>query len=217
MKITWSLLLVLSFPLVLSPISAYAADAGYVAMKAGVFLPNGKSESVDRKDNGFGDLDSGYNVELAVGFKPESYAAVELGTGVYSASGKRSGVGSSADLTAYGVPVTVTAKGLLDLEKWELFAGAGVGYYFGFVDQRTDTAAGNSVMSRDESSHGGALGYHVVAGADYRISRQMAAGVDFKWFSARPELEFTDAAGTKVKSKWEIGGSVLNVGVKYMF
>lgn len=214
MKKSWFLLCMLSISVMWSPVSAYAADTAYVAVKAGVFFPNGKNENADKTENGFSNFDSGYNVELAVGFKPESYVAVELGTGMYSTEGKVNDLIRNSSYTAYGVPVTVTAKGILDLEKWELFAGGGIGYYFGFIDNKTNFVAGPVV---DESSHGGAIGYHAVAGADYIIDKKVSVGAEFKWFSARPELELTNSGNVKAKSKWEIGGSVLNLGVKYIF
>jgi outer membrane protein W len=192
--------------------TSYGADNGYVAIKGGVFFPNGEGSSGN--ENGFKDLGTGYNAELAVGYRPEPYVAFELGSGIYGTNGTVSEPTTSNKITATCVPVTLTVKGILTFERLELFAGAGGGYYFGTVEQKTT----GGVVSIDQSSHGGALGYLVTAGGDFKLSKRLGLGAEFKWFSAQPELEFTDiSSGSTVKQKWQIGGSLLNLGLKYSF
>ncbi len=183
------------------------AEDTYLSLKGGVFLPNGKS------GNGLNNFDAGYSLDIGLGFKPEQYVAVELGTGVYAAEGKVTTTTSSDSMKLYAVPVTATVKGLLSLEKTELYAGAGAGYYFGAMERKQS----NSVATIDETSHGGAFGYHVVAGGDYRLSGKFSLGAEFKWFSTRPELEFSTFSGTKSKEKWELGGSTIGLAAKYSF
>jgi len=195
----------------LSVASAAAADTGYFSVKGGSFLPNGSGGA-----NSLKSFNTGYNAELAVGFRPESYAALELGTGYFSASGTVANADSSSRKTVYGIPITATAKAILDTTKFDLFAGAGFGYYFAFIDNHVDFFSGG-LPSVQESSHGGALGYHLVAGADYKLSERFRLGADFKWFVAKPELELTDSQNVKSRAKWDIGGEVLNVGLKYLF
>jgi outer membrane protein W len=195
----------------LSVSGAAAADTGYFSVKGGVFLPNGNSGATSLKS-----FDNGYNAELAVGFRPESYAALELGTGLYSATSTVSTADSRLRKTVYGIPITATAKAILDLKRSEFFAGAGVGYYFAFIDNHVDFLTGG-LPSVQESSHGGALGYHVVLGGDYKVTNRFRVGADFKWFAAKPELELTDAQNVKSRAKWDVGGEVLNVGIKYLF
>ncbi len=182
------------------------AEDTYLSLKGGVFLPNGKS------GNGLNSFDAGYSVDLGLGVKLEQYVAIELGTGVYTAKGSTVTDTISDRKELYAVPVTVTIKGLLSLERTELYAGAGGGYYFGAMDRKQTTAAGTV----DETSHGGALGYHVVAGADYRLNKSVSLGAEFKWFATKPELEFTEN-GSKTKNKWELGGSTFGLAAKYWF
>jgi len=196
----------------LSVSAAAAADTGYFSVKGGLFLPNGGSSSESSLKN----FDTGYNTELAIGYRPESYAAIELGTGLYSSSGTVTDADSTSRKRVYGIPITATAKGILDLEKFELSAGAGVGYYFAVVDNKVDFFNGG-LPSVDESSHGGALGYHLVLGGDYKVSERFRLGADFKWFVAKPELELTNAQNVKTRTKWDVGGSVMNLGLKYLY
>lgn len=193
----------------LAATSAVAQDTGYFSVKAGSFLPNSKS------GNSLKDFNTGYNAEVAVGYRPESYAAFELGTGLYSASGTVTTADSTSDKTLYTIPVTATAKAILDLEKFELFGGAGIGYYFAFIDNDMTFAAGPAPVK--ESSHGSALGYHLTAGGDYKIAERFRLGADFKYFVAKPELELTDSQNVKSRSKWDIGGTVINLDLKYTF
>jgi len=111
--------------------------------------------------------------------------------------------------------VTATAKAILDLEKLDLFAGAGLGYYFAFINNDISFVNGRSPVS--ESSHGSALGYHLVVGGDYKVSDHLRVGADFKYFVAKPEFTLTNAQGTKDTAKWDVGGSTINLGLKYYF
>ena len=204
-------LLLSCFLIPLSVSSAAAFDTGYFSVKGGSFLPNGGGGA-----NSLSSFNSGYNTELAVGYRPESYAALELGTGFFSASGSVANADSRSAKTVYGIPITATAKAILDLEKFELFAGAGAGYYFAFIDNKVDFYNGG-LPSVQESSHGSALGYHLVLGSDYKLSDRVRLGADFKWFVAKPELELTDSQDVKSRQKWDVGGTVLNLGFKYLF
>lgn len=184
-------------------VSAQAEDT-YLSVKVGGFLPNGKGDASSQ--GGLKDFDTGYNTELAIGFKPAPYAAIEVASGFYSAEKQDTVNGTSTKATIYGVPVTVTAKAILSASKADFFAGAGAGYYFGVLDQ--------SSPARDSSTHGNALGYHIVGGFDYNVSQRYSLGADIKWFSTKPEF---DANNSGLKTEWELGGTTLNLGMKYKF
>jgi opacity protein-like surface antigen len=201
---------------VLAAGSASAADQTYVAARGGIFLPNGR-DGGDYK--GFKYFDTGYSFDIAAGYRPVSYAAVEVGTGLYTASGKITQPGFSIDRTAYGVPITLTAKGIIEFDKLILSGGGGIGLYQGFIDNKI-SFPGTPV---DESNHGTAVGYQAVFDADFKLNEKWAVGANFKWFSARPEIELTTVSqdGSSLvrnsKDKWEIGGTTVNIGVKYSF
>lgn len=196
----------------LSVASASALDTGYFSVKGGLFLPNGGGSG----ENNLKSFDTGYNTELALGYRPEPYAAIEIGTGIYSSSGTVTDADSRLNKRIYGIPITATAKAILDLEKFELSAGAGVGYYFAIMDNKVDFFNGG-LPSIEESSHGSALGYHLVLGGDYKVSDKFRVGADFKYFVAKPELELTNAQNVKSTTKWDIGGTVMNLGFKYLY
>jgi len=187
---------------------ALASDA-YFAVKAGGFLPNGKGDV--NNQGGLKDFDTGFNGELAIGFKPAPYAAIEAGTGFYQAQRSIATAGFSEKSTIYGVPMTVTAKALLAMEKTQFFAGAGAGYYFGLL-KRDQTVSATTTSS---STHGNALGYHVVGGFDYFLNDKWGIGAEIKWFACKPKFDDTTKPGTK--AEWELGGTTMNLGLKYQF
>lgn len=200
----------------LSAGSAMAEEQTYLSVRGGVFMPN--SEKGDDYQ-GLSYFDTGYNIELAVGYRPVSYAAIEVGTGFFSASGEITKQDYSIDRTLYGVPITLTVKGIQEFDRLTLSAGAGVGLYQGFMDN--EISFQNTPV--DESNHGTAVGYQAVFDADFKINDNWSAGANFKWFSARPEIEMTTVSedGTRIisdtKEKWEIGGTTVNLGLKYQF
>lgn len=202
---------------VLSAGSAMAADQTYLAVRGGVFMPN--SEEGDDYQ-GLSYFDSGYNFELAAGYRPVPYAAIEVGTGIYSAEGTINRQNFTIDRTLYGVPITLTVKGIQEFDRLILSAGAGLGLYQGFMDNTVTFT--NQSPGVDESNHGSAVGYQVVFDADFKLNDQWAVGANFRWCSAKPEIELVTVSpdGTQTlptKEKWEIGGTTANIGVKYSF
>ena len=200
----------------LSAGSAMAEEQTYLSVRGGVFMPN--SEKGDDYQ-GLSYFDTGYNIDVAIGYRPVSYAAIEVGTGFYSAEGTINRQDYTIDRTLSGVPITLTVKGIQEFDRLTLSAGAGVGLYQGFMDNKISYSDGSPGV--DESNHGTAVGYQAVFDADFKVNDHWAVGVNFKWFSARPEIELdtVDQYGetTTTKEKWEIGGTTVNLGVKYNF
>lgn len=199
--------------------AAEAAGGAYLALKGGAFLPNSKGGSLFSNETGFTSFATGFNGEVAAGIRPESYAALELGTGYYASSLKVADT-DSASVTkyrAFGVPITLTAKAILPLGKLECFAGAGLGYWFGQIHYRNERPASGSAAATTVTKdvNAGAVGYQAVTGADYRVRDWLDLGLEAKWFSAKPVFDFTEITGKKLK--WEFGGTMINFVAKYRF
>ena len=199
--------------------SAVAAEQTYLSARGGIFLPNG-DDGGDYK--GFKYFDTGYSVDVAVGYRPVSYAAFEFGTGFYSTSGEVNRSDFNIDRTFYGVPITLTVKGIIETDRLLLSAGAGAGLYQGYMDNKIDFNSGSYVDSVDESNHGTAVGYQIMADADLKLSDRWTIGANFRWFTARPEIEMQNISPERdriitTKDDWEIGGTTVNIGMKYFF
>lgn len=202
---------------ILTATQARADWETYVAVKGGGFFPNGRGGSTTSSENGFSNFSQGFNGEVAVGIRPESYAALELGGGYYSTDADIAETsGYTNRFTASAVPVTLTAKGILPYGRLEAFAGAGIGYWSARLRyQQFNTGTGKP--SEERNVNAGALGYLVVAGADYRLTDRIDLGTEAKWSSARPEFDFTETQTFGKKVKWEFGGTAVNLVVKYRF
>jgi outer membrane protein W len=190
------------------------ADAGeraYLSLKGGGFLPNG---------NELSDFDAGYNVEFAAGFRPAPYAAIELGSGYYYAERTKIDNTITRKASVSGVPATVTVKGVASYNAIDIFAGAGAGYYFGLVNlDKYDSA---TQASEKRNSHSNALGYHVVGGFDYHLGKRWSLGAEIKWFATRQRFNLNPVTLDQVspagaKTTWEMGGTTMNLGVKFLY
>jgi opacity protein-like surface antigen len=168
------------------PATAAPPKPWYASLKAGVFLPNNDSDGLD-------EFDPGVTIEGAFGFRPHRNFAAELGVAWYRAQS------DDLDIDLDVVPVTLTAKGILPLlgDRLELFGGAGVGYYFASWDP-----------DEGDEEDEGSFGYHLVAGADYKLTSSVAIGIEGKYFWAEPDVDSQDV---------QIGGGIITAGVKYLF
>jgi opacity protein-like surface antigen len=170
-------LLVLTAVLLLSVAPAMAGN--YVKGTVGYFSPTD------------GDLDGSFGLNVAGGMdlkdQLDAPVSVELGIG-YTAP-EATGVDVSI------VPITLT--GLyelpLDVPDFAFNVGAGLGLYM--WDAEVD---GTSVADGND------FGFHIQAGADYKLNDQLALVGELKW----AKVDFDDADG---------GGTSVNVGAKYNF
>ncbi len=196
------LLAVVMFVIVFATVPVFAEmptflKNSYVALRAGAFSPNSD-------DNGLKDFDTGYNVEVAYGYKIMPNFAVEGGIGKYSSGYEQDQISGKATATASAIPITATAKGVLPLAdgKFELYGGAGLGLYLSTLETEL---AGSS-----ESYDTNAFGFHIVGGADYNLSKSIAIGGEAKWISVEPDFGSSGGSG-------KMGGLVVNAGLKYKF
>jgi len=135
--------------------------ANYFAVKAGMFSP--QSSDLD-------DFDVGFNGEIAYGRYFNQNFATELGIGYFKTEGEdRHG---KADVKVY--PFTASAKAILPLNDFELYALGGIGLYLTCND--IDWAS-------DSSSEDKYLGYgiHLGAGVNYNIVNNVFVGVEGKY------------------------------------
>jgi len=176
---------VITMAIMLGATSVYAAGPNnYVGVKLGAFFPNSDSDGLEN-------FKTGFNGEIDYGYKFIPNFALEAGVGWYSAVDK-----DNSDIKVTVVPVTLTAIGILPIDQIDLIGGVGLGYYSAKAE-----APG---FSEDK----GAVGYHLLIGADYNLTNEVALGLEGKWFQSKPKFNDTDT---------DVGGIDLNLGVKYRF
>jgi hypothetical protein len=179
--------LVLSVSLIfLSSFSAMGQEKKvYVAVKAGVYEPTGDLDDAE--------FDSDFNGEVAIGFYPIPNLALEAGIGYFVSEASYSffafdpvygSINLNEDDEVKVIPVTITAKGVLPADMFELYLGAGIGWYFASYDAKASASgvvlgtpiAGSASFDDDDS----VLGAHVVGGAIINISEAFFVGVEGK-------------------------------------
>ncbi len=138
-------------------------------------------------------FNSGFNGELAIGHYFGPNIVGELGVGYFETDANVSGFdpvlgafSESDEITVY--PVTVTVKAIAPLPGGELYLGAGLGAYLARADADLFISAlGHESGSSSDTAFGG----HVVAGGNLNITPRVFAGVDVKYFWAKPSFSAT--------------------------
>jgi len=177
----------------------FADDPGrwYVAVKAGSYHPDTSNDGIVKK------LDAGFIGEIGAGYLVTRNLAVEAGFMTCKAE-QTLPAADVAESTIRGVSAAaflLTLRGVLPLanDRVEISAGAGIGSYQLDVEIKDPPPPPvNRTESRSET------GYHFTVGADYNVTRRIALGLEYKWFSVKPEST-------------ELGGDALSLGVRYRF
>lgn len=139
----------------------------YVVVKGGVFIPGG-----DLEDD---DYDTGLNGEVAYGRYFHPNFALEGGLGYHETETSE----DNLDVNLSIIPVTVTAKGVYNTNRIEVFGGAGVGVYAAVVDlDRKDVTTGIKASDDDADA---VFGLHVLAGANFNVSGKIFIGVEGRY------------------------------------
>lgn len=164
----------------------------YLAVKGGLFMPNGDDRGLKHFDNGFGG-------ELAIGGQfsqgPVGFA-VDGGIGYFTTETE----GGDYDLQV--VPLTLTGKLLLKpVSALTLYAGGGLGYYIALL-------GGDGVEGWDsDDKTGKGLGFHAVGGVKLPFG-PLAILAEVRWSKA--EVQY-GGHGNDVN----IGGITVIAGIKF--
>ena len=197
--------------------NAYAQEGSYsIGVKAGLFSPN--SEVYENSLLGYG---TGLNIGAAFGYKVVPNLMIEAGVSRYSSERK----GKNETSTVSVIPITLTPKVIVPLGdgKVEVFGGLGLGYYLAsakleWEEEKPDKE--EETIKESVSMDGSGIGFHFVGGGDFQVSKNIALGLELKWFSVKPELEGEVKVGketTIIKMKANYGGIIFNVVGKYRF
>ena len=167
--------LVLTF---LIPINVFAKSPFYIALKPGIYSPQSS------------DLDvTGFNGEIAFGYRFNPYIAAEFGIGYFYTEGEKTVVGATYvdrenfDIDVY--PVTLTLKAILPYKKWEFFGLAGGGVYIVSgpydVDDYDYHCDSHHCYYDYDYDYDARLGGFLGAGIHYNITRRIFVGVEGKY------------------------------------
>jgi opacity protein-like surface antigen len=189
--------------------AAEQARLNYVVVKTGIYNPTGDLDN----------FDTGLNIEGVFGRYFHKNFALEGGIGLFGTKAEYSG--TSALLGTYteenkiaAIPLTVTAKGLLPLDKLELYAGAGLGVYLASADAELRTSnLGNFTLDDNDI----VFGLHLTAGGIYNITERFFFGIDTKYLSTEEASFKGTALGQTYTIKSDLTGYTVNGLFGYRF
>ena len=107
----------------LIPINVFAEPPFYIAFKPGIYSP--QSSDLEGSDTGF-------NGEIALGYRFNPNIAAEFGIGYFNTEGEVTVAGATMGSEKFDInvfPLTFTLKGILPYKRWEFFGLAGGGVY----------------------------------------------------------------------------------------
>ena len=165
----------------LIPINVFARGGFYIAFKPGIYSP--QSSDLD----GF---DTGFNGEIAFGYRFNPNIAAEFGIGYFNTEGEETVggtyVGRDFDIDVY--PITFTFKAILPYKKWEFFGLAGGGVYITYgpyndydYDYDNHHYHDYYYYDYDDYDYDVRLGGYLGAGIHYNITRKIFVGVEGKY------------------------------------
>jgi opacity protein-like surface antigen len=168
---------------------ASAPGWSYMAVKGGLFMPNGDEQGLKDWDNGFGG-------EVAVGGDFGAFA-IDGSVGYFRIEHP-----DADDLNLAVVPLTLTAKAQLHpAPGMAIYAGGGLGYYVGML-------GGDDVSGVDtDDKTGTGVGFHLVGGIELPLG-PIGFLAEVKWSQA--DVEFGDS-----DDKTNIGGIAVLAGIKF--
>jgi outer membrane protein W len=152
-----------------------AAAEPYMMLKGGIYSP--ESDDLD----GFSRDVAG---EISLGHYFNDFFALELGAG-YFQTDRESEVSdlNIAESDIWAIPVTLSARFVIPLYGVKPYVMGGVGFYY--VKAETEVPAlGISLDDSDTT-----WGYHVGAGINFNITRNILLGVEAKYIWAEAEFQ----------------------------
>jgi opacity protein-like surface antigen len=157
------------------PPAAGSPSRTYVTAKLGVVTP---------QHSDLDGMDSGWTIEGALGYRVNPNFALEFSVGRWEMSGSQSTYDPTlgpvdVKLTFVGYPVLVTAKGILPLDRIQLYAAAGAGVHF--ITATGDVSAPGLGLSASTSDSSSPFAVHLGGGIDVHVAPKVLLGAEFRY------------------------------------
>jgi opacity protein-like surface antigen len=180
----------------------------YITAKPGIYSP---------QTNDLDGFDTGFNGEVAFGFQPIRYFAVELGTGYFNTEGTATFSGFNYaerdKFDLHVIPFTLTGKLILPFKKFEFFGLGGVGAYYVWTDVEARGTVNGIPVSVELDGEDIVFGGYLGLGVHYNITPRFFVGVEGKYLwtdRANPKDEYYDESlGVKFKLDGILATAVL--------
>ena len=193
----------------LIPINVFAEPPFYITFKPGIYSPQSS------------DLDSsGFNGEIAFGFRFNPNIAAEFGIGYFNTEKEVTAVGATYavqekfDINV--IPVTLTLKVILPYKRWELFGLAGGGVYIVSAqsDYHNDYYDNHYDYEYDSDA---VMGGYLGGGLHYNIAPGIFVGVEGKYLWTDKAKLNDEAYGVPLEAKFKMDGIIATavMGIRF--
>lgn len=185
---------------------SYGLEPGYnyFAVKPGIYSP--QTSDLDH-------FDTGFNGEIAIGRRINPNTAVEVGLGYFNTKADFSSFFAREKYSLDVVPVTLSLKAILPIDKFELFGVGGIGAYYVYGDLRVSTPFGRVSFDDDDWIFGGHLGL----GLHYNITPTMFIGAEGKYlWTSKAKLE-DSFWGIPFTAKFKMDGILATAVIGFKF
>jgi outer membrane protein len=131
-------------------------------------------------------------------------------------------VEAGGDKEGYGtltqIPILLTARYHIAVnEKVSPYVGVGIGYYYNDMDNADGSGDFfQGAPSGVEAFADNAFGFHLNAGAEFFINKNLALNVDLKYLLSSTDIGF-DGAGYDESDSSRLNAFTFGVGIKYYF
>jgi outer membrane protein W len=174
------------------------ADKAFsIAVKPGIYVPRSDLKHYD----------TGVNGEVAISYKFLPNLAVEGGIGYFYTEdnfrqyGTVNGVPASFrdEFQIHVMPLTVSIKGIVPVDKWEFYGLGGVGAYMIYGELKEKVTVGNVRYRTSGDDTDIILGTHLGVGVNYNITPRFFVGGEGKYvWTGKARLD-DDSLITKFK------------------
>lgn len=184
------------------------ADAGYVGLTAGLFIPNGAASAFGPSNagnvahGGLNGFDAGPDIEVQYGAVLHPNIHFEASGGVFSTSTTSGTSAGGSHIGLYSIPTTITFKAVQNFDGANIFLGSGIGMYYVYAQGMNPSG-----VTRSDSTAG--FGYHLTAGGEISVDPSWGFIIEAKWFRSNIVLANL-APGATI----DIGGTVLSIATK---
>lgn len=178
---------VLSFFACALPSHGVEPGYNYLTLKPGIYSP--QSNDLDNFDNGF-------NGEIAIGRRFNPNMALEMGLGYFNTKAEFAAAGPGFYLREKDsldvVPITLSLKAIVPVNRFEFFGIGGIGAYYVYGDLKLSGAVGGTSGRLSLDGEDWVFGCHLGLGFHYNISPTMFIGAEGKYlWTSEARLEDT--------------------------
>jgi opacity protein-like surface antigen len=188
----------------------------YIAVKPGIYSP--QTSDLD----GF---NTGFSGDLAFGYRYNPNFAAELSAGYFhtDSTSRVSGtilgipVSASEKDNIDVVPVTLTLKGILPVDRWEFFVLGGIGAYFVATETKVRLSVAGATTSDKATDNSTVFGGFAGLGFHYNITPAWFVGAEGKYlWTSKVSLDET-LLGSPVSGTFKLDGILANAVIGFKF